>query len=59
MQHAGGFDGKQVGFALVGLGNLAIDQLLPAFARCRQAKLMGFVSGRPRAARCGAARVDV
>jgi glucose-fructose oxidoreductase len=39
--------GKQVGFALVGLGNLAINQLMPAFAKCRQAKLVGFVSGRP------------
>jgi predicted dehydrogenase len=39
--------GKQVGFALVGLGNLSINQLLPAFARSRQAKLVGLVSGRP------------
>ena len=38
---------KQVGFALVGLGSLAINQLMPAFARCRYAKLVGFVSGRP------------
>jgi predicted dehydrogenase len=43
--------GKQVGFALVGLGNLAINQLMPAFAKCRQAKLVGFVSGRPEKAR--------
>jgi predicted dehydrogenase len=39
--------GKQVGFALVGLGSLAINQLMPAFARCQRAKLTGFVSGRP------------
>ncbi len=43
--------GKQVGFALVGLGSLAINQLMPAFARCRQAKLVGFVSGRPEKAK--------
>ena len=42
--------GRQVGFALVGLGNLAINQLMPAFARSRQAKLVGFVSGRPEKA---------
>jgi glucose-fructose oxidoreductase len=39
--------GKQVGFALVGLGSLAINQLMPAFAKCRQAKLTALVSGRP------------
>jgi predicted dehydrogenase len=43
--------GKQVGFALVGLGSLSINQLMPAFARCRQAKLVGFVSGRPEKAK--------
>ncbi|HET7221110.1 MAG TPA: Gfo/Idh/MocA family oxidoreductase [Vicinamibacterales bacterium] len=42
---------KQVGFALVGLGNLAINQLMPAFGRSRLAKLVGFVSGRPEKAR--------
>jgi glucose-fructose oxidoreductase len=43
--------GKQIGFALVGLGNLAINQLMPAFAQCRRAKLVGFVSGRPEKAK--------
>ena len=42
--------GKQVGFALVGLGNLSINQLMPAFARCQHAKLTAFVSGRPEKA---------
>jgi glucose-fructose oxidoreductase len=42
--------GKPVGFALVGLGSLAINQLMPAFARCRHAKLVGLVSGRPEKA---------
>ena len=42
---------KQVGFALVGLGNLAINQLMPAFAKSRLAKLVAFVSGRPEKAR--------
>jgi glucose-fructose oxidoreductase len=43
--------GKPVGFALVGLGNLAINQLMPAFARCRSAKLVALVSGRPEKAK--------
>jgi predicted dehydrogenase len=43
--------GKQIGVALVGLGNLAINQLMPAFAQCRRAKLVGFVSGRPEKAK--------
>jgi glucose-fructose oxidoreductase len=43
--------GRQVGFALVGLGSLAINQLMPAFARCRHAKLVGLVSGRPEKAK--------
>jgi glucose-fructose oxidoreductase len=43
--------GRQVGFALVGLGNLAINQLMPAFASCRRSKLVGLVSGRPEKAK--------
>ena len=43
--------GKQIGFALVGLGNLSINQLMPAFAQCRRAKLVGLVSGRPEKAK--------
>src|SRR5688572_27806489 len=43
--------GKQIGFALVGLGSLSINQLMPAFAQCRRAKLVGFVSGRPEKAK--------
>jgi glucose-fructose oxidoreductase len=41
---------KRIGFALVGLGNLAINQLMPAFAQSRLAKLVGLVSGRPEKA---------
>ena len=43
--------GKKLGWALVGLGNLAINQLMPAFAKAQQSKLVGFVSGRPEKAR--------
>ena len=51
--------GKQVGFALVGLGNLAINQVMPAFAKCRSAKLVAFVSGRPEKAQHMARLYDV
>jgi predicted dehydrogenase len=43
--------GKKLGWALVGLGNLSINQLMPAFAKCQQSRLVGFVSGRPEKAR--------
>lgn len=43
--------GDRVGFALVGLGNLSVSQLLPAFASCRRAKCTALVSGSPEKAR--------
>jgi predicted dehydrogenase len=43
--------GRKLGWALVGLGNLAINQLMPAFAKCQHSKLVGFVSGRPEKAK--------
>jgi predicted dehydrogenase len=43
--------GKKVGWALVGLGSLAINQVMPAFARSQKSQLVGFVSGRPEKAR--------
>ena len=43
--------GKRLGWALVGLGNLSINQIMPAFAKCQQSKLVGFVSGRPEKAK--------
>ena len=39
--------GKKLGFAVVGLGNLSINQILPAFARCEKSKVVAFVSGSP------------
>jgi predicted dehydrogenase len=38
---------KRVGFALVGLGRLATQQLIPAFRACKKARLSGLVSGDP------------
>lgn len=39
--------GKKLGWAIVGLGNLAINQILPAFAKAEKSKLVAFVSGSP------------
>jgi len=39
--------GPRVGFAVVGLGKFATEQILPAFAACTRAKLVGLVSGTP------------
>lgn len=38
---------QRVGFAVVGLGRLSLDELLPAFAECGQARLTALVSGSP------------
>jgi glucose-fructose oxidoreductase len=43
--------GKPVGWAVVGLGRLAVNQVLPAFRTCRRSGLAGLVSGRPEKAR--------
>lgn len=51
--------GKKVGFALVGLGSLAINQVMPAFAKCEKAKLTAFVSGRREKAETLAQRYGV
>jgi predicted dehydrogenase len=51
--------GKKLGWALVGLGNLAIFQVLPAFAKAETSKLVAFVSGRPQKAKQLAARYGV
>ena len=37
--------GPKLGYALVGLGSLAINQIMPAFARSERSKLVAFVSG--------------
>jgi predicted dehydrogenase len=39
--------GKKLGWAIVGLGSLSINQILPAFARCEKSKVVAFVSGHP------------
>jgi predicted dehydrogenase len=39
--------GKKVGWAIVGLGQLSINQILPAFAKCERSKVVALVSGHP------------
>lgn len=36
---------ERVGYALVGLGHLTLDELLPAFGECRKSKVVALVSG--------------
>jgi predicted dehydrogenase len=51
--------GRKLGWALVGLGSLSINQIMPAFARCEKSRLAAFVSGSPEKARTLAARYGV
>lgn len=39
--------GKKMGWAIVGLGSLAIYEILPAFAKCEKSEVVAFVSGHP------------
>jgi hypothetical protein len=49
----------RVGFAVVGLGRLALEQILPAFRNCRHARLTALVSGRPDKARAVAKQYGI
>jgi predicted dehydrogenase len=51
--------GRKLGWAIVGLGNLAINQILPAFAKCEKSKVVALVSGHPDKAAKLAARYGV
>ena len=39
--------GKKLGWAIVGLGGLSMNEILPAFAKCEKSKVTAFVSGHP------------
>lgn len=52
-------DAKTVGFALVGIGNLSMGQLLPAFAHCQHARPVALVSGHPEKAKEQAAKYGI
>jgi predicted dehydrogenase len=51
--------GKRLGVALVGLGHLSLEQLLPAFAQSRRTKLVALVSGDRKKAEAIAAQTGV
>jgi len=51
--------GKKLGWAVVGLGSLAINQILPAFAKCEKSKVTALVSGHPDKAHKLALRYNV
>lgn len=36
---------QRVGYAVVGLGHLALEEIIPAFGQCKHAKLVALVSG--------------
>lgn len=41
---------QRVGYAIVGLGHLALDEVLPAFVQCKHSKVTALVSGHPEKA---------
>jgi predicted dehydrogenase len=51
--------GKKLGWAIVGLGSLSINQILPAFAQCEKSKAVALVSGHPDKANKLAARYGI
>jgi len=51
--------GRKLGWAIVGLGSLAIHQILPAFSGCEKSRVVAFVSGHPDKARKLALRYGV
>lgn len=38
---------SRVGYAVVGLGHLALEEVLPALSKCKKSKLVALVSGSP------------
>ncbi|MBP2296546.1 Gfo/Idh/MocA family protein [Azospirillum rugosum] len=47
---------ERVGFAVVGLGRLSLEEILPAFGECKRARPVALVSGSPEKARLVAAQ---
>lgn len=50
---------KKLGFAIVGLGKFATEQMMPAFKDCKHARITALVSGSPDKARRLAAEYGV
>ena len=51
--------GKKIGFAVMGLGQLGLGQIIPAFKDCKLAKLTALVSGSPDKAKATAEKFGV
>ncbi len=50
---------ERIGFAVLGLGRLATEEILPAFAQSKRAKLVALISGTPDKAKVIAAQYGV
>jgi predicted dehydrogenase len=50
---------QRVGFAVVALGRLSLEEILPAFATCKKARLAALVSGSPEKLAAVAAQYGV
>jgi len=50
---------KRIGYAIVGLGHLALGQILPAFASCKKSRLVALVSGDAGKAKKTALQYDI
>lgn len=50
---------RRMGWAVVGLGDFARNQILPAFAQCRRSRLVALVSGNAEKARAVASQYGV
>jgi len=51
--------GERVGFAIMGLGRLSLEEILPAFAECKRSRAVALVSGSPDKARTVAAQYGI
>ena len=51
--------GKRLGVAVVGLGNLALDEIIPGFGQAKYVRLAALVSGKPEKARTIAAQYGI
>ena len=50
---------KRVGFAIVGLGRLSLENILPAFAGAKKSRPVALVSGSPEKAKTVAAQYGI
>ena len=51
--------GERIGFAIVALGRIALEEVLPAFAECKYARPVALVSGSPEKARVVAGQYGI